>query len=268
MLRSLEAALASTPPDPEVGIAALRALLAAGIVTEFLNERLRALADGPSPAPPSGQATRIRIIRTPGLRLDATVVSPDAAERATVEVVTRHTLVANAGTAPLRVRRFRQPNPEPHDVFDPARRLERLDDLVLPPGDVSVFGACCDAYELRADAPALAVTAAGPHQTSLRWFHDVRSLRPVRATPTDEGWLRIRELLRLAEVMGDASVVPTLRGLRDHPSHFVRWSAAQSVLRISRPDGIAWLREAAHDPHPQVRSAARGLLASEDAAWR
>lgn len=267
MLERLESALASTPPDTAAGVVALQALLAAGFVTDAVNERLRALAEGPAPAPPSGKTTRIRIVRTDRLRLDAMVVVPGAPERAAVEVVTRETLVANAGSAPLRIRRFRQPAPEPHDVFDPARRLEPLDELVLPPRGIASFHARVDAFDLRADAATVAVTAAGPHRAALRWFHDVRSLRPTRATPTDEAWLRIRELLRLAEVIGDPSVMPSLRELREHPSHFVRWSAAQTALRISRPDGVAWLREAVDDSHPQIRSAARGLLAREETAW-
>ena len=268
MLDRLESALASTPPDTAAGVVALQALLADGFVTDVVNERLRMLAAGPAPAPPSANTSRVRIVRTARLRIDVTVVTPDTPERGAVDVVTRETLVANAGASPLRIRRFRQPHPEPHDVFDPARRLEPLDDLMLPPGGVASFHACVDAYALRADAATVAVTAAGPHRASLRWYHDARSLRPVRAAPTDDAWLRIRELLRLAEVMGDPSVVPALRGLRDHPSHFVRWSAAQTVLRISRPDGIAWLREAVDDPHPQVRSAARGMLARGETAWR
>lgn len=268
MLDRLESALASTPPDTAAGVVALQALLADGFVTEVVNERLRLLAAGPAPAPPSANTKRIRLLRTARLRIDVTVVTPGAPKRAAVDVVTRETLVANAGASPLRIERFRQPEPEPHDVFDPARRLQPLQDLVLAPRGVASFHACVDAYRLDADAATVAVTAAGPHRASLRWYHDARTLRPFRAAPTDDAWLRIRELLRLAEVIGDPSVVPSLQGLREHPSHFVRWSAAQAVLRISRPDGIAWLREAVDDPHPQVRSAARGQLAREETAWR
>lgn len=262
LLETIGAALRTTPPDFEAGTRALRALLASGYVRRFANDALPHLLDVPS-APPGLPASRVRIHRSPALRIDATPVRGALSDSVTVGMATRHTLIANVGAAPLRVRRFHQPQPEPHDVFDPARRLQRLDDLVVPPGEVTSCSALTGAYQFAADVATVALVASGPHQSALRWHYDVRSLRPVRATPTDDAWLRIRELLKFAEVVGDPSVVPALDVLGEHPSHFVRWAAAQTVLRISRHDGVRWLRAAAADPHPQIRAAAARALAAE-----
>ena len=86
--------------------------------------------------------------------------------------------------------------------------------MVLGPGEAVAFAAVVDAFSAHADGPTAMITAAGPHRTALRWYYDIRSLRQVRSSPTDDSWLRIRELLRLADVVGDDSIVSTVRTLQ------------------------------------------------------
>jgi hypothetical protein len=239
-----------------------RRFLDPGFVRAFVHGGLAELRSGDGGAGRRAPAGHLRIHDAPQLDVRARVVSGRKARAgAPIVTLTRHTLVGNAGSAAFLVRRWRQP-PLPNDVFDPNRRLDACDDVVLEPGEAIALSAPSDAFVLLKNAePAMALTAAGSHVVPFAWHYDAVSGRPIRLAPVHKEWLYLQELLRLAAAVGDESSAPGLAALYAHPSHFVRWSAASTARRIAPQTGWDLCRALASDPHPQIRAAARAVLA-------
>jgi hypothetical protein len=237
----------------------LARLCASGLVREALDRELRRYCDGGAPERYGG-AGEFDVVSTPQLRMRAVLRRIGVPRAAHVSTVTRRTVLANGGRAPFLVQRYRQPQPEPIDVFDPARRLEPPEGATLAPGATVVLRPAIDAIEIVAlDRTAVPVFAAGPVVVPLAWWYDCRTLQPVRAKPANKSWLRLRELLAFAEAVPSPSLLPALRALEAHPSHFIRWQSAALALRLDREAGLEAMRALADDPHPQLRAAARAM---------
>jgi hypothetical protein len=77
--------------------------------------------------------------------------------------------------------------------------------------------------------------------------------------PAGRASLRLLEVIAFADAVGNAALLPALRGIARHPSHFVRWAAAKTALRLAPHDRDETLRALAADKHPQVRAAGEAL---------
>ena len=242
-----------------------RRLLDPEFVRAFVHGGVAELADADGGAGRKAPAGHLRIHDTPQLDVRARLVSGwEPMPGAPIVTLTRHTLVGNAGSSTFIVRRWRQPNPLPNDAFDRHRRLDACGDHVLRPREALALVAASDAFVLLATAgPALALTAAGPHVVPFAWHYDPVSGHPLRLAPARKEWLYLQEVLRLAATVGDASLGPALASLYAHPSHFVRWAAANTARRVAPNTGWDLCRALASDPHPQVRAAAQAVLARE-----
>jgi hypothetical protein len=180
--------------------------------------------------------------------------------------LTRNTLIGNAGSAPVAIRRWRQPQPFPNDVFDVAKTIEAAPDVTLGSGDVLALRAGFDAYDIVAhDRAAVLFVLGGQSALPLAWTYRRHTRLPVAAQPVDRAWLRIRQLLAFSDALADASLVPAIAALADHPSHFVRWAAGVSTARLAPTAAAPFLRGLAGDPHPHVRAAAQHLLSERGA---
>ena len=241
-------------------------LLSGGLLRERLNERLAVLAAGATSSERLTRPEYVTVAFHPGVRVRARIVRPGDAPRATIAMLSRHTMVGNNGRTPLVVQRYRQPRPEPNDVFDPRRTIDAPSPLRLLPGDALALTAAADGFELVAeDGPGVALIADGPNMVPLRWHHDRATRKPVRAEPSRTTWLRVRELIRYAALIGEPSSAAALAELTAHPSHFIRWAAARTALKIDRTIGRAAMERLVDDPHPQLRDAARAILAGASA---
>ena len=239
------------------------ALLKPEFVRAFVIGGLAELRAGGGGGARRAPAGHLRIHDAPQLDVRARLVSGrEPPPGAPIVTLTRHTLVGNVGSSAFVVRRWRQPNPLPNDAFDPRRRLDGSSDRVLEPGDALALTAASDAFVLlEAAGPGLALTAAGSLRVPFAWHYDPRSGRPVRLAPARKDWLYLQEVLRLATAVGDASLGPALATLYAHPSHFVRWAAANAAWRVAPQTGWSLCRALASDPHPQIRAAAETMLA-------
>jgi len=244
-------------------LAAFRPLVRPEFVRAFVDRDLAALAAGAAFATSNAAAGHLRIHASPNLVVRVRAI-PAGDPPATVPIVTltRHTLVGNAGRSALRLQRWHQPNPLPNDVFDRRKTLTRDSDLMLGPGEAVAFHAARHAFAYAGcEGSGVALTAAGPHVVPLAWHYDAASRQPIRLAPAHKDWLFVQALLRFADGVGDASLGPVLASLHEHPSHFIRWGAAQTAHRIAPEAGRDALRALTSDPHPQLRAAAQFLLA-------
>jgi hypothetical protein len=207
-----------------------------------------------------GHERKLAIFDAGAFALEAWFLPPTDDDDPIVATVTRSILVGVAGRAPIALRRYRRPAGGRRDVFDPNRRLVDLGVQTLAPGNVAVFRPGVDAFAVVAEpVDRLALVFETRHLEPLRWHYDRRSLRPIRATPTDVSWTRLQETLRLIAALGERTLLPRVIALYAHPSHFVRWSAVQTALALAPEEGRALLRRACRDRHPQLREAARRL---------
>lgn len=257
---ALLAQLIGSPATLERAVVPFRGLLGSRVLIAAVERELEVLRAGGSVnrQAPVGQ---LQVLATPELRVRGRIVQPDAPTSRIVSGLTRHTLVGNAGTATFVVRRFRQPHPEPNDVFDPTKKLETLGDTALEPGEAIALRAAVDAYDIVAqDAAAIALIAASPYMVDLEWHYERATLRPKRLEPVRNSWLRLRELLRFGEALGAPDLIGALEALIPHPSHFIRWSAARLAMGLSPERGTEVMRALVDDPHPQLQAAARKTL--------
>ena len=242
--------------------AAFRSLLRPEVARSLIEAELTAFLRHDAPPTKGAPSGRLRIVGTDHADLRLRIVRPGKRGTATVATLTRPTMVGNAGRAPVIVRRWYQPDPFPNDRFDAARTIVPAADVRLDPGDLVALRAAFDAYDLEADDRAATVfVIGGAHEVALAWTHRRRGGRPLAASPVARSWLRLRELLTFADALGDATLVPAIAQLGEHPSHFVRWAAATSALRLAPDASLARLRTLTDDAHPQVRAAARETLA-------
>jgi hypothetical protein len=240
-----------------------RRLLVPAYVRPLIHQGLAALSTGSSDTSQKARPGDLRLHDSARLDLRARMVSKRAtSSNGRIEMLTRHTLVGNAGTVPFRLRRWRQARPLPNDVFDPRKRLETAEEHLLQPGDAIALCAASDGYTLLAlERPGLALIAAGPHIVPFAWHYDAATGSPIRLAPVRKEWLYLQEILRLAGVVGDASLGPALASAYAHPCHFVRWATATTATRVAPQIGRELCEALTTDPHPQLRAAARTLLA-------
>lgn len=245
----------------DAALARLRPILRPELLRELIDLELRALLDG-SPAPtkraPEGE---LRLSKGGTFDMRVRVVRPDTRPPQHIKTLTRPTLIGNAGAQPFVVRRWWQPEPFPNDLFDARKTIEVRGEVTLGSGEAMALRAGYDAYEIAAgERSAVVVTVAAAHAVSLTWMYRRDTGRPVRVEPVARDWLRVQELLTFADALEDPSLVPAIAQLAEHPSHFVRWAAAKSTLRLAPEAANETLRSLANDPHAHVRSAARQLL--------
>jgi len=83
----------------------------------------------------------------------------------------------------------------------------------------------------------------------------------VGCSATGDGASRIQMLTTLLRKLDAEGAFAAVAAFLDHPDFFVRWHVMKELLGIDASTALAPLRRmAAHDPHPEVRRAARTVL--------
>jgi hypothetical protein len=91
--------------------------------------------------------------------------------------------------------------------------------------------------------------------------YDSASLSYVGCSATRDGASRIQMITTLLRRLGWGQAFPAMAELLDHPDFFVRWHVMRELLGIDAAAALPHLkRMAAHDPHREVRRAARSVL--------
>jgi hypothetical protein len=248
--------------EPCVPAAAVmfREALRPDIMREIVETELASIAANRPPSHVDRGDRTLRLLGVAGTRTEVRLVPLTRPPSAFISTLTRNSLVGNAGRAPFVVRRWLQPQPYPNDVFDPSRTLHHAEDITLAPGEAIGLRAGYDAYDVvPIERTAVILSLAGPVGVPLAWLHRREDGRPVRAVPAGRASLRLLEVITFADSIGNAALLPALRGVATHPSHFVRWAAAKTALRIAPHERDETLRVLAADEHPQVRTAAEAL---------
>jgi hypothetical protein len=150
----------------------------------------------------------------------------------------------------------------PHDnaVFDPNITLTKVRSIAVAPGETFQTEPG-HVYDIHATGgPAVAAVLACRQDAALTWSFDRASLKATGAGDANAVDQQLRAAIELMGILRDSSSLPLLQELAAHPRHTVRWSAIQSLGRISPAAARAQLEKALQDPHPHLRAAAAKTL--------
>jgi hypothetical protein len=249
-----------------IGLAALQpdiALLAAsGDIKRLLERTLQTVPDEtafPERLLSDGQ---MLLVDDALFSLSLELLQPAAKAAATVSDFAFDVLLQVLGPAPLPLALHLVPPARVADLFDANLGLTRQSMQWWPAGSsillesgrhVAEFGIVTDTLVLRLVRKQLA---------SVVWVYEAASLQAMFSVAADLQASRMRTAITLlqqlsARLGADADTLANLQQLSNHPLHYVRWAAIQTLFALDRPLGTQALEVALHDAHPHVRNAAQ-----------
>jgi len=236
-------------------------LLSGSCITEIINHELHAFTVDPLYIPDDATEQALTLVRTNDYTLELRFIPPYVPIGRFVRSASEHCFAGLVSSGPTTVERYLQPNPFPHDVFDRSRSLVPMKTVVLSKSQCLRVRAGYDCFAIR-PCPTEQIYLFFRSRAHLRllWEYSTETLLPVKAVATDPASSRLQYASRLLSAMSYREAIPTLFGLMDHPEHFVRWTAVQSIVALDLEKGLEALRAATQDPHPHIRNAAlKGL---------
>jgi hypothetical protein len=100
-----------------------------------------------------------------------------------------------------------------------------------------------------------------PEAAPLAAEYDSKTLAFVGASSSDEASSRVQMMISMLRVMGREDALPLIVEALDSPHFYTRWHIMRELLAMDAEAALPPLRRmAAHDPHPEVRAAARQTL--------
>jgi len=238
---------------------ALERLLAGRFLREYVNTELARVAHDEPLGRLSEYERRLPLFRIPGFSLNISFVN---VKRASREIASTSSA---AWIAPLhdgvRIARYRVPEELRRGMFSREAQLEPLTTESLRSLRVTPVIRTTQAYRLEADGPEIcAIVFEATQRDPLIWRFDPATLKCIGVNPSDVKITRIKETLRLIELMKLREAAPYVQSVANHTSHFLRWSAISTLYKLQSPAALPLLRRATRDPHPHVRRAANALL--------
>jgi hypothetical protein len=163
---------------------------------------------------------------------------------------------------------YREPPSPTTETLNRSGQLQLLGDQMLPFGYSSYFKAGRDVFVMQNDiaSPNLLACLSSTSTLTTRWEYDATTLARIRVVAADQSVSRLQLLASVLAEMQDPHAVTALRGLMEHPAHYVRWAALQAIFSLDREYGTCLLKEATNDAHEHVRSAAKRSLTKLDIA--
>jgi hypothetical protein len=102
---------------------------------------------------------------------------------------------------------------------------------------------------------------ARPEAAPLSAEYDSRTLAFVGASSTDEATSRVQMMVSMLRVMDRKDALPVIAEALESPYFYTRWHIMRELLALDAEAALPPLRRmAVHDPHPEVRAAARQTL--------
>jgi hypothetical protein len=100
-----------------------------------------------------------------------------------------------------------------------------------------------------------------PEAAPLAAEYDSKTLAFVGAASSDEESSRVQMMVSMLRVMAREDALPLIVEALDSPHFYTRWHVMRELLAMDAAAALPPLRRmAAHDPHPEVRAAARQTL--------
>lgn len=149
-------------------------------------------------------------------------------------------------------------------IFDPSIEIDLIsstrieDSAIIAKG----FDDIVDLYDF-SSAPTAFVRLAQQPQGDYEWAFARGTLRAHSYCTVRLAESNLCGLFELLAENADERCVPAVSPFCEHPLHFVRWKAIQTIGRHDPIKGLSLTRRALDDPHPHVRAAAEATLAAQ-----
>ena len=234
-------------------------LLNSGFAVHLVNQELGNMARDAGYVPPFGLSqSDLRLIQTPSfsllLRIQEAYYPPSTYLYSGTSDSIVGVLNSNTGNG-VTFECFEQP--ESNTMLERPKKLVCGPNRFADTGDTICFRAGKDVYQILPPGHlTLLLTLQSESRLSTFWEYDGSTLLPVRAIAASSSLSRLDFAARMLSEFGDPSSIPVLRGLLNHPEHFIRWAAIQAIARIDETEGLKVLDAAQNDQHPHVRRAA------------
>lgn len=148
-----------------------------------------------------------------------------------------------------------------NDVFDSEIRIRESENGLLRRGEVLCLRPG-QVFDLAVRESACLLRFSSSPETELEWLFSRETNRAWRATDADMRDTQARVSALTLGRLAKRTSVDALLALAAHRNHAVRWTAIQSLGRVSRTAAVEQLEKtASSDPHPHLRKAAMNALA-------
>lgn len=242
--------------------------LNSGELSAVVTTALRAFADGQAAHPNwlSRIAEEWIILDTKDYSLRLVATKPKKAPL--LQSLNFNCLIGNPAGVEYVIDLHRFPSGVTMDEFKSGVEATFNERIALTKGQSCELLATEHIPSVKLSAPSLTLTLYPKVYAPIIWCFDKVTLLSVMAMASHDSPVRRQagaEMLRHILLSEDISVqasMETLQVLTRDDSHFVRWSAIQSLCAIDFNASRPYLIRAAQDPHPAVAASARRAIAA------
>lgn len=235
---------------------ALRELALSRAALDYIEHELLSGLNSPNYMP------QLELLECDSFSLNIRLLSP-VLPTGTVNSSIEHRMAAIVHGSVL-LDRFEQPKVEPVDVFDRGRKIVSLGSSRFGVGDVIGCRAGIDCHQMNGRSTAILLEMHSTPVYHFQWFYDSVTLIPKRVLYVDSGDMRAQLGLLTALNLRLRESVPYILSFLRHPNYFIRWSALKTLIKLEPEKATAYLEDATHDCHPQIRAAAVQLKSQNE----
>jgi hypothetical protein len=254
--------LATSDPDAFFSCEeAFRSLVSQSFLTDLVRDELAASIADPQYCV-GGDANAMNVMQTDHFSLIVKMFrAKEPPHSGTLFSLASDVMVGALGPGQLEADLFEEAPAPRNDVFERGRSLIGKSSLRMVPESVLLLRAGVRIFQPTLQpqttfALFFSATRSLPFQNG----YDPVTLQTTRAIAGDPRFSRLEYAAETLAELGDASSIPAVEELTEHPVHFVRWSALRSLLRLDFSRGVSKLEQAVNDTHPHVRNGARKAL--------
>lgn len=202
------------------------------------------------------------LVDDPLFSLSLELLQPATKAVANVSDFAFDVLLQVLGPAPLPLALHLVPTSRVTDVFDATLGLTRSPMQLWPAGSSILLESGRHVAEFGIVTETLVLRLVRKQLASVVWVYESISLQAMFSVAADLQASRMRTAITLlqqlsARLGADADTLTNLQQLSNHPLHYVRWAAIQTLFALDRTLGTQALALALHDAHPHVRNAAQ-----------
>jgi hypothetical protein len=231
------------------------AILRPDCLRDLVNYELESFKNNARYMPDKSNEQTLTLVETGQYALELKLVYPGT-EPSVIHSFPQHTIFGLVSKGPVSFDLFTQPSPFPNDVFDRTRTLVSAGGTELSARNYVCLRAGYDLFALKqSQSEQIYLIFKSRNLLRLIWWYSAATLIPVRAVAADQSSCRLQYAARLLAAMSCRESIPNLLGLLEHPDHFVRWTAIQTIIRLDLEKGISALGIGLSDAHPHVRDA-------------
>jgi len=246
------------PPMTTAVVAACRTIGRIESVAYLLNRELARAAHDPEFFEPRWMGSEITVHE--GKAITVAISHLDTAPRLPATVTSDLVIMPAHAEAAVVVECFELPASVDLSVFDAKAEPHVQWRESLEPGRLVKLSAGQGVrFFVERSTALLTITAKACLEHA--WYFDPQTLRPLSIHASSVSTAIAQTLSDFLGTYGDHSSIESLAALLEHPAHFIRFTAARDMLRVSLSAGRQAFEQLTKDPHPHVRKCAEVTVA-------